>query len=363
MQGERGASFPPQRGRDATSPTAFDGRRTRLEFTVVDSLPNRAAPVVEFVPCDAFVPAPAELAIVADDERPGISQVDWEKAWRRWMQENADDSRLPDAAHPDLQHQITQEIAHDLKNMLSIVLGHAELCLLDPSLAPRTRASARAILDSAGAAAEVVRRISTGQMPTPDRERPLIDLNAIVARAVARLDAARQVIRPIDTGRVRVSVRLAPLPSIPGDDTELGQVIINLVLNALDAMPSGGELNVATSFVDGQAVVEVGDTGVGMSQELQQRVFDPYFTTKGEMGTGLGLGICKRIIQEHRGEITLSSTPGAGTTFTIRLPIHPTSDVGERHVAPMQSSTPPPPRPSEDDEPSRETRALLEIAS
>jgi len=101
--------------------------------------------------------------------------------------------------------------------------------------------------------------------------------------------------------------------------------MINLIKNALDAMPEQGQLEISTEIKDGRLRIYFKDTGVGIPEELQERIFEPFFTTKSiEKGTGLGLSICKEIVHKYDGEIKVSSAPGQGSTFIILLP--------ERHL-------------------------------
>ena len=111
------------------------------------------------------------------------------------------------------------------------------------------------------------------------------------------------------------------LRSVHGDPIKLQQVLMNLVLNARDAMPQGGKLQIATRQRGDDVLLEVSDTGTGIAREHLGKVYDPFFTTKGVgKGTGLGLSVSYGIIQEHRGSISVSSEPGRGTTFRLALP-------------------------------------------
>jgi CheY-like chemotaxis protein len=117
-----------------------------------------------------------------------------------------------------------------------------------------------------------------------------------------------------------------------GRPAELNEVITNLVLNAIDAMPKGGTLRIRTRLGDHRhAVMTVADTGMGMSDEVRKKVFDPFFTTKGEEGTGLGLSVSHSIVERHGGDLKVDSRPGEGTTFTITLPIgmNPTGETAQ----------------------------------
>jgi len=121
---------------------------------------------------------------------------------------------------------------------------------------------------------------------------------------------------------LRLDLRLTPLPTVMGRPSELNEVITNLILNAIDAMPQGGTLGIHTRPEgDEHVVLTVADTGVGMAEHVRKRIFDPFFTTKGEVGTGLGLSVSYSIIQRHGGEMRAESQPGRGTTFTIVLPV------------------------------------------
>jgi signal transduction histidine kinase len=111
-------------------------------------------------------------------------------------------------------------------------------------------------------------------------------------------------------------------PLVLADADQMSQVVINLVMNAIHAMPEGGLLRIALAPADEMIQLTVGDTGHGIPQEAIKRVFEPFFTTKEfGKGTGLGLTVVKDIIEEHQGSITVESEPGKGTTFTILLPI------------------------------------------
>jgi len=134
---------------------------------------------------------------------------------------------------------------------------------------------------------------------------------------------------------IRLVLDLTPVPPIYGQGERLQQVFINIILNALDAMPGGGELGIRLEGEDGAAVVRISDTGSGIKPEHRSRIFDPFFTTKGVgKGTGLGLSISYAIVKEHDGRIELQSEVGRGSTFTITLP-------GGRDGAPKPAAAPP----------------------
>jgi len=128
---------------------------------------------------------------------------------------------------------------------------------------------------------------------------------------------------PLQRGVViSVSTELTPqLPFVLGIESEVREALTNLVFNAVDAMPSGGTLALKTAAVGGGVYVEVGDTGVGMDEETRQRCLEPFFTTKGERGTGLGLAMVYGFVQRHGAEIQIDSAPGQGTRIRIVFPV------------------------------------------
>lgn len=127
---------------------------------------------------------------------------------------------------------------------------------------------------------------------------------------------------------VVVETDLKEVPAVRGSESDLRESLINLLFNAIDAMPQGGTITVSTGTENNSVVIQVRDTGRGMTEEVRQRRFEPFFTTKGERGTGLGLAIVYGIVQRHGGSIDAQSEPGKGTVVVIRLPI-PQSDDGE----------------------------------
>jgi hypothetical protein len=156
-------------------------------------------------------------------------------------------------------------------------------------------------------------------------ETESLDINKVL------LDVLSLVEHQLEGAKIRVRKELsAGLPPVRGNENRLQQVFFNLVLNARDAMPSGGWLSLTTSADDDTVVVEVSDTGHGIKREDIRRIYDPFFTTKGiGRGTGLGLSVSYGILQEHGGAIFVESTPGKGTTFQVALP----ADRGLREAA------------------------------
>jgi CheY-like chemotaxis protein/anti-sigma regulatory factor (Ser/Thr protein kinase) len=167
-----------------------------------------------------------------------------------------------------------------------------------------------------------VRRIQKFARLRPDEPFVSVELNQVIQDAVAITRPRWEERAALGGVPLRLDLRLAPLPSVMGRPAELNEVITNLILNAIDAMPQGGTLGIsARSEGDDHVVLAVSDTGAGMSEHVRKRIFDPFFTTKGEAGTGLGLSVSYSIVQRHGGEMRVESEPGRGTTFTIVLPV------------------------------------------
>ena len=218
--------------------------------------------------------------------------------------------------------QVAGGIAHDFNNLLQAILGYSQLMSKNLQNTDVVRRGLSVIETAAVGGAETVRRIQKFARLRPDEPFVSVELNQVVHDSVA-------ITRPRWEERVakggvplRLDLRLTPLPTVMGRPSELNEVITNLILNAIDAMPQGGTLGIYTRPEgDEHVVLTVADTGVGMPEHVRKRIFDPFFTTKGEVGTGLGLSVSYSIIQRHAGEMRAESQPGRGTTFTIVLPV------------------------------------------
>src|SRR5882762_7838100 len=215
--------------------------------------------------------------------------------------------------------QMASGMAHHLNNLLAVVSGRLQLLLLrahDPALRKPLETAERAV----GDAAEVVRRVLGFSAAQPVPETTRVDLNEIAADVI-------ELTRPRwqDTAQLRqamVDIRFEPGDDVVvvGEPAPLREVLMNLVLNALDAMPDGGCLAIRTWTEEGWAYCSVGDSGLGMSPDTRQRALEPFFTTKGPKGVGLGLSVTLGVVQRHRGEMDIQSREGAGTTVTLRIP-------------------------------------------
>ncbi len=211
-------------------------------------------------------------------------------------------------------------VAHDFNNILAIIMGRAEI-LLETTSVPEVRRPLDIIVKAAQDGARTVRRIKEFTRQSSGARREPVDLYTL-ARDVVEMTRARWHDQAEARGlRYDVSVEGGAVPPALGDAADLREALTNLVFNALDAMPQGGRLTLRT-VVDGPRVrCDVLDTGVGMTPDLRARVFEPFFSTKTEKGSGLGLSIVYGIVTRLGGDITVESTPGVGSAFRIWLPI------------------------------------------
>ena len=221
--------------------------------------------------------------------------------------------------------QMASGIAHDFNNTLAPIVGFSELALRNQAQAPdptQTETYMRLINVAARDAAAVVRRLR--ELYRERAETAVlgpVNLERCIKEAVA-LTAPRWRSQALAIGvTIHVHAEVAAaLPPMVGDESELREVLINLIFNAVDALPEGGTITVRAR-PDGDGVrVEVADTGVGMSDEIRRRCLEPFFSTKGQQGSGLGLSLVNAIIERHRGTLAIESRPGAGTTIVMRFP-------------------------------------------
>jgi len=173
------------------------------------------------------------------------------------------------------------------------------------------------LLDELGKLKAIIGRFSDfAKMPTPQLQS--IDVNELVRRALKLYEAQFAAPeKPAITARVDFAADPA---MIQADPDLLHRAVSNLILNAMDAMPSGGTITVRTSRNDDSMHIEIGDTGTGLTKEECERLFTPYYTTK-QHGTGLGLAIVQSVVADHHGKITVESEPNRGTMFQIELPL------------------------------------------
>ena len=229
----------------------------------------------------------------------------------------------------DAVGQLAGGIAHDFNNLLTVILGYSELLGAHIAEGDEAREAVNAISDAATRAAELTRQLlafSRKSMLQPQ----MLDLNTTIADTV-------RMLRRLLGETVRCDLVLGDsIAHVRVDPGQLDQVLINLAVNARDAMPTGGTLTMHTAAVELDALqaerlettpghyvmIAVSDTGIGMSAAVRERIFEPFYTTKGiGNGTGLGLATVFGIVRQSGGSIDVESEPGRGATFRIYLPV------------------------------------------
>lgn len=215
-------------------------------------------------------------------------------------------------------------IAHDFNNALGIIVGFTELLLTDAKQGlteEKATPSLTTILTAAEDAAQIVHRLREFyRTDEAEQVRTTVNLNKLIEQAAALTKPRWQTQAIADGREIRVRADFGEIPAISGDAAELREALTNLIFNAVDAMPRGGVITLQTRAEGGTVLMRLSDTGTGMSEEVRRRCLEPFFTTKGERGTGLGLAMVFGIIHRHAGAIDIESEPGKGTTFTLSLP-------------------------------------------
>jgi PAS domain S-box-containing protein len=215
--------------------------------------------------------------------------------------------------------QLASGVAHDFNNALTAILGRAQLMrrqVQDQSLVHNLDVIQTAAQD----AAATVRRIQTFARQSPAKEFELLDTSGLLRDAI---EITRT--RWENEARLRGLHYMVELHAdcpyhVLGSASELREVYVNLIVNAVDAMPLGGRLTITCERVNDRLLLRFTDTGLGMTEDVRERIFEPFYTTKGANGTGLGLAVSYGIIERHEGQISVESEAGRGTTFEINLP-------------------------------------------
>jgi signal transduction histidine kinase len=217
---------------------------------------------------------------------------------------------------------LTAGIVHDVKNPLAAIQGIADLLRKDPRLPTEARQDLEVIHSSSVKATKIVSDLLQFARQAPPEVKPH-DLRETLQAA---LNLNRYLIRE---AHVEMSVNAPERPLLADHDPQqIEQVLINLIQNAVQAMPQGGSLCAELTHRNGTAKIRLQDSGVGIPPENLKRIFDPFFTTKPH-GTGLGLSTSYGIIASHHGEIRVESEVGQGTCFTILLPLKPNQAADE----------------------------------
>jgi PAS domain S-box-containing protein len=246
--------------------------------------------------------------------------------------------------------QLAGGIAHDFNNLLQAILGYAQLMKANPGNPDLLQRSLSVVESAALDGSETVRRIQQFARLRPEERFMPVDVNHIVEDAVAITRPRWEEKIAHDSRPMELRLDLRAKQHLHGRSAALTEVMTNLILNAMDAMPEGGTLSISTKDVGDTIVITVTDTGIGMPDHVRRRVFEPFFSTKGESGSGLGLSMAYSIIRRHGGDIRVESEQNRGTTFTLVLP-----SASETPTAPPAPTQAPPRRSARvllvDDEP------------
>jgi signal transduction histidine kinase len=221
--------------------------------------------------------------------------------------------RLSEVEAVRLRATLAAGAAHDIGNLFAAVLGHAQLMQQNapPALQPDLRTIVRAARDGS----HLMRRMLALQGPQTSASPSSVVLLPTIIRDAIKLTQPFWEAKP----NLIVKTALAPVPAVRGHATELREVLINLIMNAIAAMPEGGTLTVRSSANDDHVLVDVIDTGEGIARALHSAIFQPFTTTR-ETGSGLGLSVSRTIIEGYGGTLTVDSTPGQGAIFQLALP-------------------------------------------
>jgi len=212
--------------------------------------------------------------------------------------------------------QLTAGVAHELNEPLGGILGFAQLIKKYGEINESVEKDVDKIIKASLHGREIIRKLMLFSRQTPP-EKAMININEKIDEGLYLLESR------IKKSNITLVKEFAEdLPLIKIDLSQLNQVIVNLVVNAIQAMPAGGQLTIKTSSSINSILLVVSDTGIGMTKEQIDQIFIPFYTTKGiNEGVGLGLPVALGIVQSHRGSICVNSRPGKGTTFTVKFPI------------------------------------------
>ncbi len=244
----------------------------------------------------------------------------YENMKRAYDELRSTQAQLVQSAKLNALGEMAGGVAHDFNNILAAILGRTQLLMqtvADPEMRRQLSVVEQAALDGA----QTVRRVQEFTRVRQDERFETLDVNRVLYGVVELTRPAWEAGAKRRGVVVNVHLDLRASQSIAGAASELREVFTNMVLNAVDAMPGGGDLWVSSADDDSVVRVQVRDTGVGMDHETRARIFDPFFTTKEVKGTGLGLSVAYGIVTRHHGRIEVHSSPGNGTQFTLEFPV------------------------------------------
>lgn len=218
--------------------------------------------------------------------------------------------------------ELAAGVAHNLNNSLTVIQGRAQLLLMRNSAEEGNKKSLEVITQAVSDCSQTLRRLLDFSRRDATRNSATVDLSELITSSIEIARPKWQSDAASRSGTIEVRIEAANSVNVLGDSSELREVVLNLIFNAVDAMPNGGTI-VAGTRIEGQTGrFWVADTGSGIAQAVMARIFEPFYSTKGERGTGLGLSASHGIIENHGGDIDVTSELGKGTRFEIILPLH-----------------------------------------
>ncbi len=223
-------------------------------------------------------------------------------------------------------------VAHNFNNMLAAILGRAQLLMMNIQTPTGMNERRKGVLDlkkslavieeAALEGAHTVRRIQDFSRKRADgKSLEPVNLNDVIESSLELTKVRWKDEAQSNDIKITIEKHFSKMPSIVGNTAELIELFTNLINNAIDAMPQGGEITIKSFTTNGQVTIIVEDTGIGIPEAIRDRIFDPFFTTKGVQSTGLGLSAAYGIIKRHKGTITVEGTQGEGTAFTMTFPV------------------------------------------
>ncbi len=210
--------------------------------------------------------------------------------------------------------EMTADVAVELNNPLMSIVGYTTLIMEDPDVPPGRRRDLELVLREASKAVDMTKQL----LDFAGRPEPKLKVMDIEGPLDEALELMGGRMRQADVKVVKSMQK--PLPFVSIEPDQLKQAFVNIMNNAIDAMPGGGQLEVYTTAPGPEVEVCFTDTGTGMSKEIIDRIFEPFYSAKGTPGTGLGLSLALSIAREHGGSLEVSSQKGIGSSFTLKLP-------------------------------------------
>src|SRR5215217_7562586 len=232
--------------------------------------------------------------------------------------------------------ELASGVAHDFNNTLAGVLGRAQL-LQRTNDAEKVKRGLDIIIKTAEDGAKTVKRIQDFARQRRDHNFELVSVDQILMDASEITRPRWKTCAEASNIHITLDLQFGSNAMVMGDDSELREVLVNMVFNAIDAMPEGGTLSLITQTVEESVIIRIVDTGVGMYPEVRSKIFDPFFTTKGKAGLGLGLAVSFGIIRRHGGNVEVESQYGHGSEFRITLPL---AKIAEKCIHEVEQSAP-----------------------